>query len=599
MIKLRAIVLALVLCVAFASLGLAAQTVILKNGKSYTGELRKLGGSYRMVLPDGTSHIIPAGEIVSIDGKPIGTDAPAAAAAGATDPKTPAMNANAGAAFKGVKAKADKVDAPVAAVQLWEDFIAANPDSPDIELAKNEKGIWDKLYKDNAERVKGKWLGGKELKDLKKKCSDLMKEAISKDDDGVNGIDGLRKLDQVIALYPNHFQANFYKGYYYLVQATRTNVGSQDALAKAMVSLERTAAIAPDAPEVWCNLAIGYNFKREYQKSIEAAYRAVKMRDDEDLVSILASALYYAPPQMRDVNPKVRKINEDAQVLFTRYKIGGPTGWRYIHPTKRADDKAPDESKRPPGVQWSGSGFFITADGYFLTNHHVATGDFEKPIDPALSFRVRLEDGSERSAELIAVGEKADVALMKIKTKPGEKLPFLPIAELNPNQGADAMVLGYPATGSEDMTMQISVGKVKSINLADVYHVWLDLNTTHGNSGGPIVDRHGRVIGILTAGRQSYNMTIVLGVGPDQIEVFLNELGSKIPWKPAYTPMPATGNDMPLNSELLTTKCRPATLLVLAINGDGKVSQGPTATKSGDEQPKGDKPDAPADGAGQ
>lgn len=576
MMKPRSIALATILCVAFASLAFAATTVKLKSGKSYTGELKKLGNNYRMVMPDGTSQIIPVTEVVEIDGKPVGEAAAPASPTAST--KTPnATPANAGAAFKAAKAKADRVDAPIAAVQIWEEFLDKNPAGPDADAAKLEKDNWDKLYKDNAERVKGKWIGGKDLKDLKKKCNDLLKEAISPEDDGVNGVSGLKKLDDIIALYPNHFQANFYKGYYYLVQATRTRVGSQEALAKAMVSLERTAAIAPDAPEVWCNLAIGYNFRREYQKSIESAYRAVKMRDgDEDLISILATAIYYAPPQMRDVNPKVRKINEEAQVLFTRYKISGNVGWRYVRPTKRADDKAPDEAKRPPGVQWSGSGFFVSADGYFLTNHHVATGDSSKPIDPDLSFRVRLEDGSERPAELIAVGDKADVALMKVKTKPGEKLPFLPIAELNPNQGADAMVLGYPATGFEDMTMQISVGKVKSVNLADMYHVWFDLNTTHGNSGGPIVDKHGRVIAILTAGRSSYNMTTVLGVGPDQIEVFLSELGAKIPWKPVYAPAPTVGNDLPLNSEALTMKCRPATLLVLAINGDGKVKTPPS-----------------------
>jgi hypothetical protein len=162
---------------------------------------------------------------------------------------------------------------------------------------------------------------------------------------------------------------------------------------------------------------------------------------------------------------------------------------------------------------------------------------------------------------------------MKVKAKPGETLPFLPIAEVNPNQGADAMVLGYPATGIDDFIMQISVGKVKSTNSSDKFHVWFDLNTTHGNSGGPVVDKHGRVIAILTAGRTFANQTILLGIGPDQIEEFLTEVAAKIPWKPKYTPLPSTGNDLPLNSERLTVECRKSTLLVLAINSDGKVRQ--------------------------
>ena len=194
-----------------------------------------------------------------------------------------------------------------------------------------------------------------------------------------------------------------------------------------------------------------------------------------------------------------------------------------------------------------------------------------------------MDDGSERPAKLIAVGENCDIALMKVDSPTA--LPFLKIAAINPNQGADAMVLGYPATGYEgDMSMQISVGKVKSVNLADEWHVWFDLNTTHGNSGGPVVDKYGRVISILTAGRTAYNQTICLGVGPDQIEVFLDQMKAKTPdLKVDYQPLPATPSDAPINSEKLTIDCRDSTLLVLAIRTDGKTPT--SADKSSDPTP--------------
>ena len=560
-----------------ATLAFAA-TIKLRDGTTIVGQARKIGGSYSITLPDGSRQLMPASEVVAIDGKPVG-DPPAASGDGPSEPS--AANTG-GASFRLTKSTADRADAPIVGLQVWEDFIEKNPDSPDIETAKAERESWEKLYKEKAERIRGKWLGGEELKDLKKKCAALMNEAVDPRTMDVKGVSGLRKLDEVIALYPNHFEANFYKGYYLLVQATEANVGALDYLSKGIAALERTAQIAPNVPEVWCNLAIGYSFRREYQKSIECAYRAVKMRDDDKLVAVLANAIYRAPPQMRDVNPKVRKINEDAQVLFRAHNISGPGRWYYLTPTRSNDDKAPDDVKATAGVQWSGSGFFITPDGYFLTNRHVATGESKGDVDPGLTFRVRLNDGTERSAELIAVGDNCDIALMKIKTP--KSVPFLKIAEVNPNQGADAMVLGYPATGIDDYIMQISVGKVKSTNSTDEFHVWYDLNTTHGNSGGPVVDKYGRVISILTAGRTFANQTILLGVGPDQMETFLDQMKAKSPaLKVDYEPLPATPTDAPLNSEKLTIDCRPSTLLVLAVRGDGKKAKTPANADKPDD----------------
>jgi hypothetical protein len=66
------------------------------------------------------------------------------------------------------------------------------------------------------------------------------------------------------------------------------------------------------------------------------------------------------------------------------------------------------------------------------------------------------------------------------------------VADDNPKQAAKALVLGYPVTGEEEPTLQISEGQVKSLHPGAEHEVWFDLNTTHGNSGGPIVDRTGK-----------------------------------------------------------------------------------------------------------
>ena len=194
-----------------ASLASAA-TLKLRDGTTLIGEVKKFGGSYSVVTPDGTRKLLPASDIASINGKPIsdtsasGSEGSVGASATIADP-----SANASAGFRETKSKADRVDAPVIAVQLWEEFIQSNPKSADLDAAKAEKATWDKLYKDKAEKIKGKWVGGQELKDLKKKCREMLVEAIDPGDEGVRGVNGLHKLDEILAIYPNQSRPTFIK----------------------------------------------------------------------------------------------------------------------------------------------------------------------------------------------------------------------------------------------------------------------------------------------------------------------------------------------------------------------------------------------------
>src|SRR5262249_2227364 len=135
------------------------------------------------------------------------------------------------------------------------------------------------------------------------------------------------------------------------------------------------------------------------------------------------------------------------------------------------------------------------------------------------------------------------------------------------------LVLGYPATFEEEMSLQISEGQVKSLHPGDEHEVWFDLNTTHGNSGGPIVDRSCHVIGILTAGVTVYNAPYVLGVGPNQIRAFFKALGDKAPKFQSA----AVGSDE-FNGEKLTDEAKKATVFVLAIRGEKSDSEAVTVS---------------------
>lgn len=493
-------------------------------------------------------------------------------------------------AFTTVKSKADRSESTLAAMTLWEKWIDANPKSPDLEAAKTELERWKKLQEEEAEKINGKWIGGDEKRKLLDKVNALIKQGVEKLENNQT-VDGFKTLEEALKLYPNSFEANFSLGYNYLSKgAVGSGRGNIQYMDKSIQLLERAAKIKPKSAAVWSNLAIGYNFRKRYEQAVLVAYKGAKIRDDKDTVQNLVNAIAHAPPGMQKSNKKLQPIIEDAFILAKSHGIGLEGGtWMYVRPEPEDEAKVvssggdSDIDEGQPGPAWRGSGFFITPDGYLLTNHHVATGEPKTKIKKNISFRVRMDDGTSQAAELIAVDDQADIALMKVNVK--TPVPFLKIAEDNPKQAAKALVLGYPNTGSSP-TLQISEGTVKSINAGDEHEVWLDLNTTHGNSGGPIVDRNCRMIAILTAGRTvretSNQFTIVLGVGPNQIKKFLESIGDKAPKNIIWEP-PGTGE---FDGEKLTDQAKKSTLMVIAVRLDPAEMANATATVTPTEEPK-------------
>ena len=607
-VMLKHIVAAFAVCVLAWGLVALADTIILKDGsKIEATSVMKVGPQYRVKTADGQTRTIPESQVKQIikgGGAPSGTGGGTGTGGGGTaSPGTtippkgtvtppPAGKSQPGtsSSFANTKAKAESVDAPIVAVSLWEKYIDTKPAPADLEAAKAELARWQQLQKDNAERINGKWVGGDDRKKLLKQVDELVTQG-AKDLQGAATVQGIKKLEDALKIYPNSFEANFTLGFYYLTKGAigangRGNVQFQD---KAIKSFEAATRILPTSAATWSNLAIAYNFRNRYVDSVQSAYKAAKMRDDKDIVQNLVNSIAHAPGGMQQNNAKIKPIMEDTVILAGKHGIDLKGGnWRYIPVDPKDVEEAPGgdddpKTKKRAGVVWMGSAFFVTEDGYLITNHHVATGDPKSAIQSDISFRVRFDDGTEKNAELIAVDEAADIALMKVKTE--SPVPFLKIADDNPKQASKALVLGYPATGEDNPSLQISEGQVKSVHPGDEHEVWFDLNTTHGNSGGPIVDRNCRVVAILTGGREVYNVVYVLGVGPKQIQRFLEKIGDKAP-KIEYAKL----GEGDFDGEKLTDEARKSTLLVLAIRGAGN---------SGDGKADGDDAkDKPADGAG-
>lgn len=145
---------------------------------------------------------------------------------------------------------------------------------------------------------------------------------------------------------------------------------------------------------------------------------------------------------------------------------------------------SPEQQERtvPRGV---GSGFFISQDGYILTNHHVVEG--------ADGIRVTMADGRELEAEVIGSDQRTDVALIKVDIK---NAPVLDIG--NPSSiRKGEWVLAFGSPFGLDSTVTAGIVSAIGRDTGDYLpFIQTDVAVNPGNSGGPLVDLNGRVVGI-------------------------------------------------------------------------------------------------------
>lgn len=140
------------------------------------------------------------------------------------------------------------------------------------------------------------------------------------------------------------------------------------------------------------------------------------------------------------------------------------------------------EREVPRGV---GSGFIIDASGYILTNHHV--------VDGAESIIVTLTDKSEFKAKIIGSDQRTDVALVKIE---GKDLPALKIGNVeNSKVGQWVVAIGSPFGLENTVTAGIISAKARDTGEYTPF-IQTDVAVNPGNSGGPLLNLDGEVIGI-------------------------------------------------------------------------------------------------------
>ncbi len=158
----------------------------------------------------------------------------------------------------------------------------------------------------------------------------------------------------------------------------------------------------------------------------------------------------------------------------------------------------PNSTRRVPKVVSGGSGIIIEASGYILTNNHV--------VAEATDIKVTFADGSERQAEIIGADPETDVALIKVDGI----LPKEMVANLGDSDaikiGEWAIAIGNPF----GLDRTVTVGVISARGRSNLHigggqgpsfqdFIQTDASINFGNSGGPLVNIHGEVIGVNTA----------------------------------------------------------------------------------------------------
>jgi S1-C subfamily serine protease len=296
----------------------------------------------------------------------------------------------------------------------------------------------------------------------------------------------------------------------------------------------------------------------EYIKGIECIYKAVKARDSKELAQNLVNAIAYAPERMRG-HQSIKGAEDAARLLAGRYGIGGPTAGFAILPPTRGGPKASSDgtggSRGPTEAALSsGTGFIIADDGLILTNRHVVGNE-------KAELMVLLPGGEQKAAEIVKIDAEQDLALIRVKVD--KKLPVAYLSAIDlPGEGAQCFVLGYPLMDRMGSNIKITQGIVSGLQVhlkeADIV---TDAKVNPGNSGGPMINGQGHVMGIVTLKtfasviEDSYGMAISTG----RIRKFLKANDVKLP------AAPVVAGAAPMTAEQVAAKLKPATVCILSM----------------------------------
>lgn len=218
------------------------------------------------------------------------------------------------------------------------------------------------------------------------------------------------------------------------------------------------------------------------------------------------------PPDIARLNDFMHGLSERLKPSLVQVRVR-----RAAEPQPEGQEQQPSQPGPPDERRSSGSGFIIREDGYLVTNAHVV-GDAER-------IQVRLSDGRRFDARLVGLDERVDLALLKIEAK------GVPVAQLGDSNrtrvGEFVLALGHPFGLEQTVSFGIVSRKGAPIQVAapGFEFIQTDAAVNPGNSGGPLVNMAGEVVGVNSMA--AVNGSIGFAIPVNLVKALLPQLAEK------------------------------------------------------------------------
>lgn len=403
------------------------------------------------------------------------------------------------ARVKAVEANAQKCQTADEALVLFKIFLTTpGLTAEEKEQAQSRMEYWEQASIDQMVRVGTKWMSKSEADGLKKEADMLVGEALEMlnvdDFVGANA-----KLERAGKIYPEHLESIFL-----LAVGAFLNRDFKAAEARFKECLQR----APENVSLLNNVAVCEIQTKRYTPAVNHWAKAAAI-DLENRAVAQNLGQFISDANLKRLGTVDKKTMSDASDMYSKMITKDPgnrsntsRGYVLSRLLRPKGSESPVEESRVVG---NGTGF-VVAPGFILTNRHVVDDADSLVIqDPAQSDRIL-------AAKVVAVSKDLDVALVECRDL---KAAPLSLNAVPVGRGTEVMALGFPIATVVGKGLKATRGIVTGLPSEETDRMMiLDVQVNPGNSGGPLCDRTGSVVGIIaaktfTAGFvQSYGLAI-------------------------------------------------------------------------------------------
>lgn len=402
---------------------------------------------------------------------------------------------------KALESNAMKCQTADEALALYKFFMASPETTADEkQQAQQRYAYWDQAAVDQRVRVGPKWIAKAEADALRKEADNLVREAVEMLN--VNDIAAATaKLEKASKVYPEHLESVF---------LLAVNAFSKRDFKVAESKFNQCLTRAPNNLALLNNIAICEIQMKRYVQAVKHWERAANL-DLENSNVAQNLGQFISDVNLKRFASVEKSAVADATEIYQKMIAKDPgiranTARGYIVMKMLRTNPASEGTGEESRVVGNGTGFVI-AERYVLTNRHVV-----EDADALVIQDPGKPDALPLFAKVVAISKDLDIALLECRNL---KAPPVPVNQTPIGRGTEVIAFGFPMATIVGTGLKATRGIVTGLpsEVTDKMLV-LDVHVNPGNSGGPLCDRTGRVVGIVaaktinTALAQSYGLAI-------------------------------------------------------------------------------------------